>query len=80
MPEILRYYDENGLPHREAGPAVIGTRGAEVWFHHGKLHREDGPALTTAWGVNQWYLHGEEVSEDVIKLLAFVHGKDLVDN
>ncbi len=49
----VEYLDEDGLPHREDGPAevLLGMDGEveeETWFRHGQMHRDgDQPAYTT---------------------------------
>jgi len=42
------YFDENGLMHRDDGPAIepIDDGYFGMWCQHGKAHREDGPAIT----------------------------------
>jgi hypothetical protein len=46
---------QNGLWHREDGPALINDDGTEIWLENGQVHREDGPALTEADGTEIWY-------------------------
>ncbi|MFA7275886.1 MAG: hypothetical protein WC043_03685 [Pseudobdellovibrionaceae bacterium] len=65
-------YDEEGLLHREDGPAAILTNGTQKWYRHGKLHREDGPAKITPdmpqrgeyWGTQRWFQNGIMHRED----------------
>ena len=54
----VRYYDEDGLPHRDDGPAVIDDDGTEIWYQHGTFHREDGPAVHGPSGNKTWYQKG----------------------
>lgn len=52
------WYDENGLLHRDDGPAVIMHGAGEKWFRHGKLHRDDGPAVVMEDGTKKYYKEG----------------------
>lgn len=58
----VRYYNENGLLHREDGPAVeycrSGHGGGNRWFYNGKKHRTDGPAVTHVDGTTEWWIDG----------------------
>ena len=63
--KILKLYhgrkewtDEQGRPHRAAGPAVIYDNGMKFWKLHGVFHREDGPAVEIPNGNPQFYLFG----------------------
>ena len=49
--------DENGLAHRDDGPAVISSNGDRFWYRHGVYHREDGPAVEWANGDKEWCLN-----------------------
>lgn len=40
---VVRWFDGDGLLHREEGPAFIKD-GFNGYYRHGALHREDGPA------------------------------------
>ena len=37
-----RYYNAEGQPHRENGPAVEYTDGDKYWYLNGNPHREGG--------------------------------------
>ena len=52
------FWYENGLLHREDGPAVIYSNGHKFWYKNGKLHREDGPAIVAWNGSKQWWMNG----------------------
>jgi hypothetical protein len=39
-----RYY-QNGVLHRDDGPAVITNNGISYWYKNDVLHRTDGPAV-----------------------------------
>ena len=55
---------QNGLLHREDGPACEFTNGDKFWYRNGKHHREDGPAIECVNGTKRWYLEGIEYSEE----------------
>ena len=62
------YWFEDGVWHREDGPAVIdwhqtGEKYAESWHLKGDLHRQGGPAITSWWDsghprIEVWFRHG----------------------
>lgn len=58
---------QDELFHREDGPAVVYTNGAESWYKHGKRHREDGPAHTRPNGkgglTKEYWLDGKWVTK-----------------
>lgn len=67
--DTLFWFDQDGLCHRDGGPAMIGLidRGNfEIWYLHGKHHRVDGPAKTASdlgyksrfWGHQKWFQRG----------------------
>jgi hypothetical protein len=35
----VMYFDNNGLRHREFGPAVAFQSGTEHWYHHGRIQK-----------------------------------------
>ena len=41
----ILYYNKDGKPHREDGPAIIDADGRKEWYQNGEYHREDGPCL-----------------------------------
>ena len=53
-----RYYNSDGLLHRELGPAVEYANGTKFWYQNGLRHRTDGPASEWCDGVKHWYLYG----------------------
>lgn len=53
------WFNEDGELHREDGPAVLDTIGAEEWYLNGKRHREDGPAYLHPGVSEEWYLNGQ---------------------
>ena len=59
----LRYYDAQGLPHREHGPAVERVDGYRAWYQNGQLHRSDGPAVVRPDGIQEWYIKGKELAD-----------------
>lgn len=56
-----RYWYEDGLLHRENGPAVEWADGSKEWWFHGELHRKDGPAIERADGTREWWHDGEQM-------------------
>lgn len=53
---------QNGLYHREGGPAIIGVKGIrQEWWIHGIRHREDGPAIIDR-NKQSWYLKGNKIN------------------
>jgi hypothetical protein len=52
-----RHY-QNGLLHREDGPAIIPPNGYRAWWFNGQRHREDGPAIIYRDGSQEWHLNG----------------------
>jgi hypothetical protein len=60
----IHYENEDGLHHRENGPAIITYDGTKMWYINGKLHREDGPAYENYNSYNAWWINGERHRED----------------
>jgi hypothetical protein len=54
-----RWYNSEGLLHREQGPAVERDDGYREWYLNGLLHREDGPAIEWNDGTRMWFLNDE---------------------
>lgn len=58
----VRYYNENGLLHREDGPAVEYCKsnhgGGSRWFYNGKKHRIGAPAVIHSDGTTEWWVDG----------------------
>lgn len=58
----IEYYDEEGVLHRDSGPAIEYTAGHRFWYVYGILHRTDGPAIEyiNSDGIpgGSWWLHG----------------------
>ena len=55
----ILYYNKDGKPHREDGPAIIDADGRKEWYQNGEYHREDGPAYLDADGYKAWYINGK---------------------
>lgn len=58
----MRWYDENGLKHKEKGPAYLlfhkdGQRLKEKWYIHGMKNSTNGPAT------KEWYADGRRKKE-----------------
>lgn len=71
----IHYMKENGLRHREDGPAFIGISGYKQWIMFGEFHREDGPAIINHLdNTERYYLEGKyyknksQWESEVIKL------------
>jgi hypothetical protein len=64
------YDDEQGLLHREDGPAFEGSDGLKSWYFHGKLHREDGPAIERSDGTKEWFLNGKQLNKELYEKLT----------
>jgi hypothetical protein len=60
----IRWYNENGQPHREEGPAIEWANGTKSWWLRGQPHREDGPAIERADGDKFWWLRGQRLTEE----------------
>lgn len=79
----VRWKNEDGLLHREDGPAFSTLNGYKSWHINGKLHREDGPAIEYSDGCKNWYLNGEgftlqgflSVTTDYDSNIVSVNGK-----
>jgi hypothetical protein len=78
-----RWY-QNGLIHRDDGPAVECSNGSKMWFLNGKRHREDGPAIEYTDGTKSWWLNDELHRGDGPaaefangKKLWYLHGEEL---
>ena len=50
---------QNGVLHRDDGPAIEWNNGDKCWYQNGKLHRTDGPAEEWATGSKAWYQNGK---------------------
>jgi len=59
--KTFRKFDGEWLLHSEQDrPAVIGDKGALIWYFKGRIHREgDLPAYTRDDGYQAWYQHGK---------------------
>ena len=58
------YHLQNGLRHRDDGPAIEWTNGDKQWYRNGQLHRDDGPAIEYVSGHKQWYRNGQLHRDD----------------
>ena len=65
-----RWVTENGIVHREDGPAVELADSTKQWWLNGQRHREDGPAVECADGTKCWYLNGKRHREDGPAILS----------
>jgi hypothetical protein len=55
---------QNGVLHREDGPAIEYADGNIEWYQNGKRHREDGPAIEWSNGTKEWYQNDKLHRED----------------
>ena len=53
-----REWWQNGLIHRDDGPAIDASYGVE-WWRNGLKHRENGPAVETNGGRKEYWKHGK---------------------
>jgi hypothetical protein len=56
------WYDDNHVPHRDDGPAIIYNNfdKSTYWIKHGKYHRLDGPAIFDQ--DPQWWIEGIRIN------------------
>jgi hypothetical protein len=57
------FFYENGLCHRENGPAVIWDSLDQFWYINNKRHRIGGPAFIDHYGTKQWWVDGIQITE-----------------
>lgn len=50
---------QEGVLHREDGPALICLDGIEEWWLYGKRHRLGGPAIIRPDGTEEWWFYGQ---------------------
>jgi hypothetical protein len=62
----LTKWIQNGLLHREDGPAYVDSSGYEVWYRQGVKHREDGPAVSWRNGDRQYWVNGKFIRRENI--------------
>lgn len=51
---------KDGHFHREDGPAVTYSDGAQYYFVNNKLHRLDGPAIIKSNNTEQYFIDNKE--------------------
>ena len=56
---LKKYKNDNGLLHREDGPAIEYDDGEKEWYFNEERHRLEGPAVEYIDGSKSWYLNGE---------------------
>ena len=61
-----KHWYQNGVRHREDGPAVEHFDGTKEWWLSGKLHREDGPVIEYSDGSEYWNFSGKGLTEQEI--------------
>jgi hypothetical protein len=57
-------WTRDGVEHRNGGPAMIQSDGAQFWCQYGDFHRDDGPAAIFPGGGREWYQHGIQHRDD----------------
>jgi len=68
MKNILEYHcDEQGLYHRDHGPALVFEDGSSYWFHHGLRHRDNGAATEINGIALEWYVNNKDITAEVKK-------------
>ena len=65
------YKNEQGLFHREDGPAIEYTDGAKEWRQYGKLHRLDGPAIDYDIKNRMCYIYGVYIKKPIVTVKCF---------
>lgn len=59
------YRNSDDKPHRDNGPAIICSNGAQFWYQDGKPHRDnDLPAVIWSDGDQFWYQNGEFIKSE----------------
>jgi hypothetical protein len=75
--------NQQGLLHREDGPAVVYSDGTREWYRNDQLHREDGPAVVFPDGRKYWYRNDRRHREDGPAIIYpngrkwYLHGEQL---
>jgi hypothetical protein len=59
LPELTEWLNEQGLYHRDDGPAIEWSDGSREWYVNGKNHRLDGPAVEWSDGGREWWVDGK---------------------
>jgi hypothetical protein len=54
----VHWVNEQGIVHREDGPARIWVDGNKEWIINGKRHRLNGPAYEYSNGLENWWVNG----------------------
>jgi|SaaInlStandDraft_1057018.scaffolds.fasta_scaffold108242_2 hypothetical protein len=54
----ITWRSEEGVVHREDGPAITFDDGTEEWYLDGIPHNPNGPAITDSLGNKKWYYKG----------------------
>ena len=62
--EHWSFSTQNGVSHREGGPAAKLANGTLEWRVRGMLHNPDGPAVIHPSGVKDYYLKNTPYSEE----------------
>lgn len=62
--EVIEFTDDNGILHKEDGPALIEFEAdgsfTERYYRHGQLHHDSGPAIRSSDGGFEWRMNGRK--------------------
>jgi hypothetical protein len=65
-------YFEDGVRHRDGGPAVTCPNGYKSWYRRGLSHRIDGPAIEWPSGGKEYWLDGVQYTEEEFRFRSFM--------
>ena len=71
----VKWY-QNGMLHKEDGPAIIFFFGQQEWWINGKKHRDGLPAVIKPDGSQYWYKNGKKHREDGPAVI-YPHGRGI---
>jgi len=63
---------QDGVVHREDGPAVIYQDGSKCWLQKGFYHRIDGAAIELSDGRKEYHVLGEKLTEKEFKIFQWM--------
>lgn len=63
-PDVTYWRNAKGEYHRDFGPAIAWTNGAQYWYQNGQLHRNGGPAIVWPECAQWWYRNGLKHRDD----------------
>jgi len=71
-PDETKEWYQNGLLHREDGPARIYIIGTKIWFQNGKYCRFDGPAVEWPDGKKEYWIFDRELTKKEFQIFGFL--------